>query len=118
MVHRTVGDVTRSRRDLLKIGGLGLLAASVDGIWPHKLRASDAKVRPPGVSRKFVFFELSGALSHVEGFDFKENPGTPKDLDIRQVKSDLYLSHLLFPRTEKLMDKFALVRSMLSHEEV
>ena len=40
MEHRTVGDVTRSRRDLLKIGGLGLLAASVDGIWPLKLKAS------------------------------------------------------------------------------
>lgn len=118
MEHRTVGDIMRSRRDLLKIGGLGLLAASVDGIWPLKLSASDTKVQPRGVARNVVFFELSGALSHVEGFDFKENPGTPRDLDIRQIKPDLYLSHLLFPRTGKLMDKFAIVRSMLSHEEV
>src|SRR5262249_48834121 len=48
----------------------------------------------------------------------KENRGTPKDLDVRKVLPDLELSHLLFPRLEKHMDKFAILRSMLSHEEV
>ena len=57
-------------------------------------------------------------ISHVESFDFKENPGTPKDLDIHQIKDELYLSRLLFPKFEKHLDKFAILRSMLSHEEV
>ena len=31
---RTVGDLFPARRDLLKIGGFGLLGASVDAVWP------------------------------------------------------------------------------------
>ncbi len=118
MTHRTVGDVTRSRRDLLKIGGMGLLAASADAVWPLQLRASGAKVQPRGTARNVIFYEISGAISHVEGFDFKETAGTPKDLDVHKVNAELSLSRLLFPRLEKHVDKLAVVRSMLSHEEV
>jgi len=64
-----------------------------------------------------LFYELSGALSHVESFDFKENLGTPKDLDVRAITPDLSLSHLLFPRVENHLHKIAILRPMLSHEE-
>jgi len=106
------------RRDLLKFGGLGLLAASADAVWPLRVAAGESKVHPRGNARNVVFYEISGAISHVESFDFKENPGTPKDLDVRKLPSGLELSHLLFPRLEQHMDKFAILRSMLSHEEV
>jgi len=118
MAHKTVADVTRSRRDLLKIGGLGLLAASADAVWPLEVSAAASKAQPRGSARNVLFYELSGAISHVESFDFKETPGTPKDLEIRKINSDVYLSHLLFPRLEKHMDQIAVLRSMLSHEEV
>src|SRR5579863_6546303 len=121
MNSRTVGEVFQTRRDLLKLGGLGLLGASVDGVWPLKVSAAEgaaAKTQPRGTARNVLFYEISGAISHVESFDFKENPGTPKDLDVRKVKEDLYLSKLLFPKFEKHLDKFAILRSMLSHEEV
>ena len=62
--------------------------------------------------------ELAGAISHIDTFDFKEDEGTPKDLDVRQVRNDLYLSHRLFPEMSKEMDKVAIVRSMKSHEVV
>src|SRR5947207_2226046 len=111
-MNRTVGDVFQTRRDLLKFGGLGLLGASVDSVWPLKMAAAEGatmKVHPRGTARNVLFYEISGAISHVEGFDFKENAGTPKDLDIHNVSDDLYLSKLLFPRVEKHMDKFALL---------
>ncbi|MGH9661414.1 MAG: DUF1501 domain-containing protein, partial [Bryobacteraceae bacterium] len=117
MKHRTVGDVLPTRRDLLSLGGLGLLGASVDAVWPLRVSAN-GKVTPRNSARNVLFYEISGAISHVEGFDFKENAGTPKDLDVRKISSDLYLSHRLFPKLEKHMDKFALVRSIASHEEV
>lgn len=116
---RTVGDLFPTRRDLMKIGGLGLLGASVDSVWPLKVSAATGgKVTPRGTARNIIYYELSGALSHVEGFDFKETAGTPKDLDVRKVRTDLYMSNLLFPKLSKQMDKFAMVRSLLSHEEV
>src|SRR5712692_9159394 len=118
MESKTVADLFQSRRDLLKLGGLGLLAASADAVWPLKLSASDAKVHPRGTARNVLFFEISGAISHVESFDFKETAGTPKDLDVRKVRPDVYLSQKLFPRLEKHLDHVAIVRSMLSHEEV
>jgi hypothetical protein len=65
-----------------------------------------------------VYFEISGAISHVEAWDFKENAGTPKDLEVRRITPELDLSHHLFPNFEKQIGKFAIVRSLLSHEEV
>src|SRR5579864_4585886 len=107
-----------TRRDLLKFGGMGLLAASADAVWPLKLHAGESKVHPRSNARNVLFYEFSGAISHVESFDFKENVGTPKDLDVRRINSDVSLSHLLFPRFEKHLDKVSILRSMLSHEEV
>lgn len=107
-----------TRRDLLKFGGLGLVAASADAVWPLKIGATGAKAHPRGNARNVLFYEISGAVSHAESFDFKENSGTPKDLDVRRISSDVSLSHLLFPRLEKNLDKITLLRSMLSHEEV
>ncbi len=108
-----------SRRDLLGFGGLGLALASVDGLIPQAHAfATDRKATPRGTARNVIYYEISGAISHLESFDFKENAGTPKDLDIRKSASDLQLSHLLFPRLEKQIGKTAILRSMLSHEEV
>src|SRR5436305_13404966 len=118
MNSRTVGEVVQSRRDLLKLGGLGLLAASADAVWPLQVGATESKAHPRGTARNVLFYEFSGAISHVESFDFKENAGTPKDLDVRRINDNISLSHLLFPRMEKHIDKLAIQRSMLSHEEV
>ena len=62
-----------SRRDLLKFGGMGLAAASANSVWPLKLSAGEAKAHPRGAARNVLFYEFSGAISHVESFDFKEN---------------------------------------------
>jgi hypothetical protein len=116
---RTIGELLPSRRELLKFGGLGIVAASADGIWPLKLRANTlVKTKPRGNARNVIFFEISGAISHVDTFDFKENEATQKDFDVRQLPTGLYLPHFLFPRLEKVMDRIAIVRSLVSNEEV
>jgi uncharacterized protein (DUF1501 family) len=112
-----VGDLLSSRRDVLRLGGLGLLGASVDGVWPLHASAGE-KVQPRGNARQVVYFEISGAISHTESFDFKESKGMPKDLGVREVYPGLYLPHSLFPRLEGHMDKIAILRSLCSHEEV
>jgi len=45
---KTVGDLIPTRRELLKFGGLGLFGASLEGVWPLKMRAADTggKTRP------------------------------------------------------------------------
>lgn len=112
-----VGDLLPSRRELLQFGGLGLLGAGIHGIAPA-FGATGGKVVPRGNARNIIYYEISGAISHIESFDAKENAGSPKDLDVRKLREDLWLSHRLFPKFEKQIDKFAIVRSLQSHEEV
>ena len=117
---RRVGDLLGTRRDLLRIGGFGLLGASIDGVWPLQVSAkqTDATLQPRGTARNVLFYEISGAISHVESFDYKDTAGTPPDLDFQKLASDLYMPRAVLPKVSKLMDKIAVVRSMKSHEEV
>ncbi len=116
---RTVGDLIPTRRDLLRFGGMGLAGASLDGVVPRLRSASTAKkTNPRGNARNVVFFEISGAISHVESFDFKDNAATPKDFQVRKISTGIYFPVNMFPRIEKVMDRIAIVRSFASHEEV
>ena len=65
---RKVGDLLGTRRDLLRLGGLGLLGASIDGVWPLQVSAkqTDAKVQPRGTARNILFYEISGCLARVD----------------------------------------------------
>lgn len=117
-MKKSVADALPARRDLLKLGGYGLLGAFADqALWPVEARAA-GKANVRGGARFAVVIELAGAMSHTDCFDFKEGAGTPKDLDVRQVRSDLYLSKTLFPELSSEMDKVAIVRSLKSHEVV
>ncbi|MBM3786761.1 MAG: DUF1501 domain-containing protein [Acidobacteria bacterium] len=117
MNHR-VSDLLSTRRELLRVGGHGLLGAfASQALAPVQARAA-GKSNPRGTARFCVVIELAGALSHIDSFDFKENAGTQKDFDVRQVRNDLYLPYRLFPEMSKEMDKVAIVRSMKSHEVV
>ncbi len=107
-----------SRREALALGGYGLLGAAAEGFLP-RLSAGPVKgMQPRGNARNVLFYEINGAISHIEAWDYKENAGTPAGLDVQKVKDDLYLSQQLFPRFRDHVDKFAIHRTLLSHEEV
>ena len=118
-MRKTIADSFLARREMLKLGGYGLLGAFADqALWPVTARAA-GKSNPRGTARFGIVVELAGAISHTDTFDFKENAGTPKDLDVRPVNNNsLYLSHLLFPELSKEMHRIAIVRSLKSHEVV
>ncbi len=118
-MKRVADLASPSRRDLLGFGGFGLAMAAAEGIVPSAYAyATDRKAKPRGTARNIIYYEVSGAISHIESFDFKESKGMPKDIDPRRVAPDLMLPHLLFPRLEKQIGRFAIQRSLLSHEEV
>ena len=119
MASHTVGDLVPSRRELLRFGGLGVLGASANAIWPLQVRANPTvKATPRGNARNVIFYEFAGALSHVDSFDFKENESTQKDFDVRKTSTGIYVPHALFPRMIQVLDRIAIVRSFVSHEEV
>ena len=117
MPMTTVGETFGTRRDALRLGGLGLASAAIEGFLPRKVSAG-AKVTPRGNARNVLFYEINGAISHLESWDFKENAGTPPDLEVTRHRDSLYLSERLFPNFKRHIDKFAILRTLLSHEEV
>src|SRR6266850_7551501 len=94
-----------SRRELLKLGGLALAGTLVDqAVRPLNVRAA-AKANPRGTARYCIFIEMVGAISPMESWDIKDTQYTPKDLDVRKITSDLYLSQTLFPQFSKVADR-------------
>ncbi len=119
MKPRRVRDLLPTRRELLKFGGAGLLGASVGAIQPLELSAAaPRRGEPRGVARNVIFYEISGAISHIDSFDFKENVATQKTFDVRKTSTGIDLPHGLFPRMAQVMDHVAIVRSFASHELV
>lgn len=114
---KTVAETFGTRRDALRLGGLGLAFAAADGFLPQRVSAG-SRVAPRGTARNVLFYEINGAISHLESWDFKENAGTPKDLEVTKHRDGLYLSEKLFPNFKRHIDKFAILRTLLSHEEV
>ena len=110
---KTVSDVMPTRRDLLRYGGMGLAGATVGTMWPLKVRAAEngGKVTPRNNARNVVFYEISGAISHLDTFDFKDNPAVPKDFQVRKIPTGIYFPVNFLPRVEKIMDRVAMVRS-------
>lgn len=117
---KTVSDVLPTRRDLLQYGGLGLVGATIGGLWPPKVSAAEggSAVHPRGNARNVIFYEISGAISHLDTFDFKDNPAVPKDFKVEKIPTGIYLPTNFLPRISKIMDRVAMVRSFITHEEV
>ena len=119
MRPRRVEELLPSRRDLLRYGGAGLLGASVGAVQPLKLAAGPTRgLNARSNARNVIFFEISGAISHIDSFDFKENIATQKTFDVRKTSTGVYLPQALFPRMSKALERIAIVRSFASHEEV
>src|ERR1700709_1840623 len=95
-----------SRRDLLQIGGAGLLGLCL----PKVLAAeSAAPAFTKGKAKSVIFLFLFGGPSQLETFDMK--PGAPMDIrgpfsPIASRTPDLLISEHL-GRLAKMSDKFA-----------
>jgi hypothetical protein len=97
-----------SRRDFLRVGGLGMLGL------PALLRA-EARANPPAGARakSVILVYLGGGLSHHDSFDLK--PDAPDDIrgkykPIPTAVPGLQIGEKL-PLMAKVMDRVALVRS-------
>jgi hypothetical protein len=103
-----------NRRDLLRIGGLGLSGFSLASL----LQAEEAAAASGGATAKSIIFLYQwGGPSHLETFDMK--PDGPENArgEFRPIASSLngvqVCEHL--PRFAKVMDRVSLVRS-ITHE--
>ena len=106
-----------ARREMLRIGGLGLSGLSLPGLLsrPTSAKASNAsKPASFGKAKNCIVLFLSGGMSHHDTFDPK--PHAPADVrgDFQTIGTSLpgqrITEHL--PRSAKLMDRATVIRSM------
>src|SRR5579862_1446352 len=102
-----------SRRNFLKIGAIGLAGLSL----PEILRAEAAAgARNP--RKAVIMIYLPGGPSHQDMFDLK--PGAPSDVrgEFNPISTNVsgiqICEHM--PRLAKMMDKFAVIRSLTGSE--
>ncbi len=101
-----------SRRNLLKVGGLGLLGLT----WPRLLQAESKKSgsAPKARAKSVIFLYQFGGPSHIDMFDMKpEAPEAYRGLHkpISSKADGIAISERL-PHLAKVMDKVTLIRSM------
>ncbi len=102
--------VDLSRRNLLRVGGLGMLGLNL----PTLLRAAERSDRPSGRAKQVIFLFQWGGPSHLDTFDMK--PDAPEEIrgPLRPISSVVpglpVCEH--FPEMAKRMDRVTLIRSM------
>ncbi len=99
-----------SRRQMIKVGGLGLLGLTL----PQLLRAEALKKGPKAKAKSVIFLFQWGGPSHIDMFDMK--PNAPEQIrgphkPISSSADGIQVSERL-PRVSKIMDKVTLIRSM------
>ena len=103
-----------SRRDILRVGGLALGGLSL----PEILRAeaiSQSAIAPRHMSHKgVIMIFLAGGPPHQDMFDLK--PDAPAEVrgEFNPIHTNVAGIEIceLFPRMAKMMDKFAIIRSL------
>src|SRR5262245_235828 len=100
------GRLTIDRRDLIRVGGLGMI-----GLGLPQLLAAGTK--PKGRERSCIFIVQYGGASHIDSLDLK--PEAPVEIrgPYQPIATAVPGTHIceLFPRLSGMADRFALIRS-------
>ena len=99
-----------SRRQLLKVGGMGLLGLNMPGL----LRAAEQQAGPRPRAKSVIFLFQWGGPSHIDMFDMKPEAPDAYRGPLKPVSScvpGMPVCELL-PEMAKRMDKVTLVRSV------
>jgi hypothetical protein len=99
-----------SRRQLLKVGGLGLLGLNMPGL----LRAAEVKKGPKAKAKSVIFLFQFGGPSHIDMFDRKPNAAEAYRGPLKGISTSVPGLHVCegMERVARIMDKVTLVRSM------
>lgn len=108
---------TLTRREILHIGGIGLVGGYLGAFRPYNVRAHRS-VEPKGTARQVLFINIDGGMSQVDTFDARESRWIPDYYDIRGFSNDLKLPFGIMPKIPGVLDKLTVVRSMAAWDVV
>ena len=104
-----------TRRDFVRVGSLTAMGFGLADLFRLRPSVSAAELAP-GKARSCILIWLDGGPSHLETFDLK--PHAPSEVrgpfqPISTAVPGTQICELL-PRTAKMLDRVALIRSMTS----
>jgi len=106
-----------TRRDLLRIGGSGILGLSLGQILNLTARAETAQTKGPpgwGKAKSVIMVYLQGGPSHIDLWDPKENVPDKIRSPFKPISTKIPGINFteLLPGLAKVNDKFTMIRSM------
>ncbi len=110
-----VSGAELTRRGVLRLGGLGLVASFFSGLASPSLLASAVTGAPPlkRTARNCILIFLEGAPSQTDLWDFKEGSWTPPVLAPTSY-GDVRWPRGVLPKLAERLDRLAIVRSGLA----
>ena len=111
-----------SRRDFLRVGGLGVLGLTTAGLLARQSAMGAEATRKKPRAKSILLVYLGGGISHIDSFDPK--PQTPEEIrgkfkPINTSAPGIQVAECM-PGMAKVMDKICVVRSgahdSISHE--
>lgn len=109
-------DLSVSRRDVLRVGGSGLMGLSLANLLKLQANGSESPVSAPGwgKTKHIIMVYLQGGPSHLDLWDPKEDvPDNVKSV-FKNIPTRIPGVHFTenLPRLAKINDRFTMIRSM------
>jgi len=106
-----------SRRDVLRVGGSGMLGLSLGGMFELQAKADQSKhAGGPGwgKAKSVILCYLQGGPSHIDLWDPKPDTAANVKSVFKPIKTKLPGVHFteLLPKLAQVNDKFTMIRSM------
>ena len=106
-----------SRRDVLRVGGSGMLGLSLGGMFELQAKADQSKhAGGPGwgKAKSVILCYLQGGPSHIDLWDPKPDTAANVKSVFKPIKTKLPGVHFteLLPKLARVNDKFTMIRSM------
>lgn len=103
-----------SRRELFQWLGAGVTGSVLASTAHATEVVSTAGVQPVNKAKNVIFILCSGAMSHVDTFDFKMTPDTPADLMKPETINGIAWPAGIMPKLGQSLGDVAIVRSVRS----
>ena len=109
-------DLGVTRRDLMRVGGAGMLGLSLGSMFELQAHAKESHAGGPGwgKAKSVILCYLQGGPSHIDLWDPKENVPDNVKSPFANVSTKLpgvqFTENL--PKLAQVNDKFTLIRSM------
>jgi uncharacterized protein (DUF1501 family) len=106
-----------TRRDVLRVGGAGMLGMSLGTMFQAKALAEEKKANNApgwGKAKSIIMVYLQGGPSHLDLWDPKENVPDNVKSSFKSIPTQIPGIHFteILPKLAKINDKFTMIRSM------